>query len=150
MKISNVMYFFSALQMLLPGTINLVDEHQITHDPLAFKNMTNLRALAVPIYMNGNYKRCDCPEGTTKEVNYAVNQPLADTIQLERFYNRRHRYVLVANFGHEVANLAPVGKIYSGGELVLDTSQSLPNEGYTKFSAINLQPREAIVIKLPK
>lgn len=144
------MYNFSALQMLLPGTINLIDEHQIIHDPAAFKNMTSLRALAVPIYMNGNYKRCDCPEGTTKEVNYAINQPMDDTIQLERFYNRRHRYVLVANFGQEVTNLAPVGKIYSGGELVLDTSQSLPQEVYTKFSAINLQPREAIVIKLPK
>ena len=136
--------------MLLPGTINLVDTHQITPDPAAFKNMTNLRALAVPIYMNGNYKRCDCPEGTTKEVNYALNQPLADTIQLERFYNRRHRYVLVANFGNQMANLAPVGKIYAGGELVLDTSQSLPLEVTTKFSAINLQPKEAIVIKLPK
>ena len=79
-----------------------------------------------------------------------LNQPMDDTIQLERFYNRRHRYVLVANFGQEVTNLAPVGKIYSGGELVLDTSQSLPQEVYTKFSAINLQPREAIVIKLPK
>jgi len=140
----------TALQMLLPGTINLVDTHQITPDPAAFKNMTNLRALAVPIYMNGNYKRCDCPEGTTKEVNYALNQPLADTIQLERFYNRRHRYVLVANFGNQMANLAPVGKIYAGGELVLDTSQSLPLEVTTKFSAINLQPKEAIVIKLPK
>ena len=135
--------------MLLPGTINLENLHQVTSDPDTFKNMTSLRALAVPIYMNGNYKRCDCEEGTSKEVNYAVNQPIADTIQLERFYNRRHRFVLVANFGNEAVNLAPVGKIYAGGELVLDTSQSHELE-VTKFSAINLPPKEAIVIKLPK
>jgi hypothetical protein len=143
----------TALQMLLPGTINLIDEHQIIHDPAAFKNMTTLRALAVPIYMNGNYKRCDCEEGTTKEINYAIRQPMAETIQLERYYNRRNRYVLVANFGEEHVNLEPVGQIYSGGELVLDTSKSLTDveiENYVKFSSVDLQPGEAIVIKLPK
>ena len=55
-----------ALQMLLPGTINLnlqFDESdsksQPNQDfnPEALKNMTTLRALAIPIYMNGNYKR---------------------------------------------------------------------------------------------
>ena len=108
--------------------------------------------------MNGNYRKCDCEAGTTKEINYLISQPINETIQLERYYSRRHRYVLVANFGQEPVNLDPVGKIYSGGELVLDTSQSLPkNNGeeeekdeVTKFSTINLQPGEAIVIKLPK
>ena len=76
---------------------------------------------------------------------------------LERFYSRRNRYVLVANFGDEPVNLGPIGKIYSGGELVLDTSQSLPEileendaKKSTKFNSIDLQPGEAIVIKLPK
>ena len=74
---------------------------------------------------------------------------------LERFYSRRNRYVLVANFGDEPVNLGPIGKIYSGGELVLDTSQSLPileddAKKSTKFNSIDLQPGEAIVIKLPK
>ena len=130
--------------------------------------MTSLRALAVPIHMNGNYRKCHCEAGTTKEINYLISQPINETIQLERYYSRRHRYVLVANFGQDPVNLDPVGKIYSGGELVLDTSQSLPkNDGkeeeeeigknkeekedeVTKFSTINLQPGEAIVIKLPK
>ena len=101
-----------------------------------------------------------------KEINYVISQPINETIQLERYYSRRHRYVLVANFGQDPVNLDPIGKIYSGGELVLDTSQSLPkNDGkeeeeignkeekeneVTKFSTINLQPGEAIVIKLPK
>ena len=64
---------------------------------------------------------------------------------------RRNRYVLVANFGEEDVNLEPVGQIYSGGELVLDTSKSLNVEpDQVKFSVIDLQPGEAIVIKLPK
>lgn len=147
-----------ALQMLLPGTINLDSFNAISTDSVpdlfneTLKNMTTLRALAVPIYMNGNYKRCDCEEGTTKEINYAIGQPMAETIQLERYYNRRNRYVLVANFGEEHVNLEPVGQIYSGGELVLDTSKTLENgeENYVKFSSVDLLPGEAIVIKLPK
>jgi len=156
-----------ALQMLLPGTINLnlqFDESdsksQPNQDfnPEALKNMTTLRALAIPIYMNGNYKRCDCDEENIKEINYALRQPMAETIQLERYYNRRNRYVLVANFGEEHVNLEPVGQIYSGGELVLDTSNTLNfidqeenlSNQVVKFSSIDLQPNEAIVIKLPK
>jgi len=143
-----------AVQMLLPGTINLESFNAISADSVPdIENMTTLRALAVPIYMNGNYKRCDCDEGTTKEVNYALRQPMAETIQLERYYSRRHRYVLVANFGEEHVNLEPVGQIYSGGELVLDTSKSLKDgdeDNKVMFSSIDLLPGEAIVIKLPK
>ena len=155
-----------ALHMLLPGTINLNGANlNYSNESTSrnISNMTSLRALAVPIHMNGNYRKCHCEAGTTKEINYLISQPINETIQLERYYSRRHRYVLVANFGQEPVNLDPVGKIYSGGELVLDTSQSLPkNNGeeeeneneekneVTKFSTINLQPGEAIVIKLPK
>jgi len=163
-----------ALHMLLPGTINLNGANlNYSNDSTShnISDMTSLRALAVPIHMNGNYRKCHCETGTTKEINYVISQPINETIQLERYYSRRHRYVLVANFGQDPVNLDPVGKIYSGGELVLDTSQSLPkNDGkeeeeigkkeggnkeekeneVTKFSTINLQPGEAIVIKLPK
>ena len=143
-----------AMQMLLPGTINLNNYtfFETSDNNDSIKNMTNLRALAVPIYMNGNYKRCDCEGGTTKEVNYVIHQPVAETIQMERFYNRRNRYVLVANFGLEDVNLGPVGQIYYGGQLVLDTSQSLPflDQDMVKFGEIDLPPKEAIVIKLPK
>ena len=74
------------------------------------------------------------------------------------FIPRRNRYVLVANFGEEHVNLEPVGQIYSGGELVLDTSNTLNfidqeenlSNQVVKFSSIDLQPNEAIVIKLPK
>ena len=147
MKVDKMSNAAVALQMLLPGTINLSPKG----DEVELKNMTSLRAVAVPIYMNGNYKRCgDCEDGVSKEVNYIIHEPMGDAIQLERYYNRRNRYVLVANFGSEDVNLGPVGKIYSGGEVVLDTSKSLPLGHVAKFSSIELKPGEAIVIKLPK
>ena len=161
-----------ALQMLLPGTINIgaqnihsivpdlnVEEHVNMQNHSSsgdgFHNMTNLRAIAVPIYMNGNYKRCDCPEeekGYLKEKNFLMHQPIDDVIQLERFYSRRNRFVLVANFGSNEVDLAPIGRIYSGGELVLDTSNSLPHLLNTdvQFKSVTLSPFEAIVMKLPK
>ena len=79
-------------------------------------------------------------------------------INFVSFMTRRNRYVLVANFGEEHVNLEPVGQIYSGGELVLDTSNTLNfidqeenlSNQVVKFSSIDLQPNEAIVIKLPK
>ena len=161
-----------ALQMLLPGTINIgahkihsilpdlnMDEHvslqNHTSSADTFRNMTSLRAVAVPIYMNGNYKRCECPEeekGYVKEKNFLMHQPMEDVIQLERFYSRRNRFVLVANFGSSDADLTPIGRIYSGGELVLDTSNSLPHLLHTdvQFKSVTLSPFEAIVMKLPK
>ncbi len=139
----------AAFQMLLPGTINLgydaADLNQSTlHD------MTSLRAVAVPIYMNGNYKRCDCEAGTEKEPNYHLRQPIEAIFQLERFYSRRHRYVLVANFGTEEARLESIGRIYAGGVVVLDTTHRLPLETQIKFNELTLSSGEAIVIKLPK
>ena len=161
-----------ALQMLLPGTINIgntegniaiqdldifehVDINNHTSAGDRFQNMTLLRAIAVPIYMNGNYKRCDCPDsenGHMKETNFLMHQPMQDVIQLERFYSRRNRFVLVANFGSIEIDLTPIGRIYSGGELVLDTSNTLPHLLNTdvQFKSITLSPQEAIVMKLPK
>ena len=161
-----------ALQMLLPGTINIgarkihsilpdldvaehvtVQNHSLSGD--GFHNMTKLRTISVPIYMNGNYKRCDCPEaekGYVKEKNFLMHQPIEDVIQLERFYSRRNRFVLVANFRNSEVDLTPIGRIYSGGELVLDTSNSLPHLLNTdvQFKSVTLSPFEAIVMKLPK
>lgn len=137
--------------MFLPGSINInsLDKIDLQSDQLL--NMTSLRSLAVPIYMNGNYKRCNCPEGLSKETNYILHHPIKDVVQLERFYSRRNRYVLVANFGQNSEALSIIGKIYTGGEIVLDTSQSLA-ELYSEvlFKELVLAPGQAIVIKIPK
>lgn len=135
-----------ALQMLLPGTININSAETQT------KNMTSVRAVAVPIFMNGNYKPCHCDQGEqlVKETNYHLHQPVDYVIQLERFYSRRHRYVLVANLGHDSVSLDAVGRIYSGGQLVLDTENRLEIDTQVTFKSIALAAGQAIVIKLPK
>ena len=84
-----------ALQMLLPGTINL--NHNLNNS-LNIGNMTSLRALAVPIHMNGNYRRCDCDSVTTKEINYVIHEPIAETIQLGMVSNKMTEVTI---FGHK-------------------------------------------------
>merc|ERR1712029_325864 len=71
-----------ALQMLLPGTINVASSD--SGDSQLTTNMTSLRAVAVPIFMNGNYKPCHvCQDDTVKETNYHLHQPIEYVVQLE-------------------------------------------------------------------
>jgi hypothetical protein len=137
--------------MFLPGTINInsLDRIDLQGDQLL--NMTALRFHAVPIYMNGNYKRCSCPEGFSKETNYIMHHPIKNVIQLERFYSRRNRFVLLANFGQNSETLSVIGKIYTGGEIVLDTSQTVAElNSQVLFKELTLAPGQALVIKIPK
>ena len=74
-----------------------------------------------------------------------------DVVQLERFYSRRNRYVLVANFGNSAESLQTIGRIYTGGHLVLDTSNSMPElNSDVLFKQMVLPPGQAVVIKIPK
>lgn len=139
-----------AFQLLLPGTISVSNHLNDTLSNQTLKNLTAIRTLAVPIYMNGNYKRCECKEGTTKETNFILRDPFGDVLQLERFYNRRHRFVLVANFGDEEASLESVGKVYSVGQIAMDTSGThLTNEDVS-IRTISLAPGHALLFKLQK
>ncbi|CAM6054363.1 unnamed protein product [Sphagnum tenellum] len=116
------------------------------------KNLTSIRGDSVPIYMNGNYKRCECEGGTVKEPNLEVKEPQEGLLQLERFYSRRNRFLLVANLGAQEASLLKVADMYSAGELVLDTGRRLLEllHAEVKIKDLRLGPGDAFVIKLPK
>ena len=71
--------------MLLPGTININRPSGQSDEERLTGNMSELRAVAVPIYMNGNYKPCHvCQDDTVKETNYHMHQPIEYVVQLER------------------------------------------------------------------
>jgi len=137
--------------MLLPGTINIDNINENPPDLGQLQNLTSLRMVAVPIHMNGNYKHSNCEDGTTKETNYIIHHPLKDVVQLERFYSRRNRYVLVANFGSDAQHLEVVAKIYTGGEIVIDTSKLIPGlNTHVHFKDMVLESGQAVVVKIPK
>ena len=85
----------------------------------------------------------------------------ADIVQFERFYNRRNRYILIANFGPETSSLEEVADVYSMGELLMDTSGTIgpgvaPEDpgveslGEIKIGEHSLPGGHALVIKLPR
>jgi len=137
--------------MFLPGTINLNSLEKTNLHSEQLSNMTAVRSMATPIYMNGNYKRCLCGEGFSKETNYILHHPIKHVVQLERFYSRRNRYVMVSNFGPKDETLSVIGKTYTGGDLVLDTSQEMAElNTYVLFKDLVLGSGQAIVVKIPK
>ena len=72
-------------------------------------------------------------------------------IVMERHYNRRNRYLLLANMAHTTANLTPVAGLFAGGDVVVDTSSHLQPGDYINFKTHpGILPYHAIVVKLPK
>ncbi len=170
-----------AFQLFLPGTIsidaaasNVTGDSSGSSDDDVLGNLTRVRTLAVPIFMNGNYRRCECPDkpgGFEKELNFILRDASSSDkdggeesrsrssgklVQMERFYSRRNRYILVANFGDSDAGLEAVGRMYSAGKLVVDTSgrhEEAETGGDGEdvvIKEMSLSPGNAYVFKLPK
>ncbi len=149
-----------AFQFFMPGTVS-VDSSDITSNEVhanstiadkgSLDQLSRVRAVAVPIFMNGNYRRCDCnPSGFEKETNLAMRAAGADLVQMERFYSRRNRYLLMANFGSSATDLQAVADMYSAGELLVDTAGDLEVGVQLKLEHAILHPGHALVLKLPK
>jgi len=140
--------------MMLPGTISLqLEDIDTENQENLLGKLSELRAAAVPIYMNGNYKTCHshCDGDPEKVDNYKIHQyPEHDLLMLERNFNRRNRYMVISNLGSNNVSLASVSSLYSGGEVILDTSQLEAESTFVKFKDANLQSQQAIVIKFPK
>ena len=106
--------------------------------------------------MNGDYRpcrgRCRPGEKKEKESNHAIHVLSGGRlVLLERHFTRRHRYMVVANMADGAVELAGVAKLYSGGEVVLDTADTERAAGeLVKFKDATLEGRQAFVIKFPK
>lgn len=160
-----------AFQMFLPGTIALppsvigqrgnetnANGTTTTTDgngPMSvLAQLISARRNIVPLYMNGNYKIChgSC-EGDQREDNFKITTfDDSRLLVMERHYNRRNRIMLIANFeNEEPADLKSVGKMFSSGEVVVDTTGALRVGADVTFNALpGILPHHALVIKLPK
>merc|ERR1712203_233238 len=141
-----------AFLMFLPGTVSLGQTHW---DEVLVQRLAEIRAAAVPIFMNGNYKTCHghCTNFAEKELNHVVHVLENDLLLLERSFSRRNRYMVVANLGNGNSSLHDVSKLYAGGELILDTENPGRAEEfshYVDFKDAELSGMQAYVIKFPK
>ena len=140
-----------AFLMFLPGTVSLGQVHW--NEDLV-ERLAKIRAAAVPIFMNGNYKTCHghCTNFAEKELNHVVHVLENNLLLLERSFSRRNRYMVVANVGTSNSSLHDVSKLFAGGELILDThNPGREEEGqYIDFKDAELSGMQAYVIKFPK
>jgi len=144
-----------AFQMLLPGTLNL----QLTaldllnqENQLLVSKLIAIRKAAVPILMNGNFKTCHghCDGTPDKEINYKVHVFENNVLLMERHFNRRNRYMVIANLGNQNTSLLSVSSLYSGGDKILDTGDLNKESEFVKFKEVVIGRNEAFVIKFPK
>lgn len=70
-----------------------------------------------------------------------------DIMIVERFYPRRHSYLVVINFGSQT-QIKDLSSIYYGGEVIADQRGRVGH--YLTFHALTLFPGEALIIKLDK
>ena len=150
-----------AFHLLLPGTISIQLEEQNVSpkDRPLLSRLIELRKSSVPIFMNGNFKTCHahCDGHADKVDNYKVHLMLNNSlVLLERNFNRRNRYMVIANIADTNSSLADVASLYSSGDVILDTSyigdtsdlSSDPRQ--IKFKDADLPGKEALVIRFPK
>ena len=103
--------------------------------------------------MNGNFKACHahCDGLADKVDNYKVHLMLNNSlVLLERNFNRRNRYMVIANIANTNSSLVTVASLYSSGEVILDTNNLGSEQGTIKFKDADLPGKEALVIKFPK
>lgn len=144
-----------AFHMLLPGTLNLqLSALDLLNEDnqLLISKLIAIRKSAVPILMNGNFKTCHghCDGSSEKEVNYKVNVFEDNLLLLERHFSRRNRYMVIVNLGNYNASLLEVSSLYSGGDMILDTSDLKKESEFVKFKDAVIDSNEAFVIKFPK
>ena len=145
-----------AFHLLLPGTIsiqlgeqnlNVEDKRQL------LSRLIELRKSSVPIFMNGNFKACHahCDGPPDKVDNYRVHLMENNSlVLLEWTFNRRNRYMVIANIAAPNSSLVKVASLYSGGEVILDTTDLAAQPRPIKFKDADLPGWEALVIKFPK
>lgn len=146
-----------AFHLFLPGTVTLPFSNFNSFNTSdgnvdsVVSRLMKIRASAVPIHMNGNYRAClgDCSNVDVKETNHKIYKTTNNLLLLERHFNRRNRYMVIANMNQEEMDLSTVST-YSGGEVILDTSLTTNINRYVNFKDTKLNGNEAFVIKFPK
>ena len=106
----------------------------------------NVRRESVPLNVNAVLKfENDVLESRTS--NYLLRILGDATVVIERFYPRRHRYLLITNLGpNNVTH--DLSKTYYGGQTLVSSSGS--KQGYVKLENLSMTPGEGLLLLLDK
>lgn len=112
----------------------------------SFSKISAVRKDALPLHINAILKY-DQDVLVYRTQNYAYKLIHNDTVVIERYYPRRHRYLLILNLGsknitHDLSNT------YFGGLTLVSSSGR--KQGYVKLSQLTLLPGEGLLLLLDK
>ena len=111
-----------------------------------FGKLSAIRKDALPLHINAILKfDQDIVESRTH--NYVFKMLPNNTVIVERFYPRRHRYLLILNLGiknvtHDLSNT------YFGGQTLISSTGR--KQGYVKLNQLILSPGEGLLLLLDK
>ena len=111
------------------------------------RNFRQLRKDAVPLYMNAILK-FDKDILESRKLNYNLKIIDKSTIVIERFFPRRHRYLLIVNLGLENTTTSELSNTYFAGETLSSSSGKI--KGYIKLEQLKLTPGEGVLLLLDK
>lgn len=122
------------------------DSHCVDSSQESFGKLTEIRQDALPLRINAILKY-DRDVVESRSHNYVFKMLPNNTVVVERFYPRRHRYLLILNLG--IKNVThDLSKTYFGGlALVSSTGRK---QGYVKLNELNLSPGEGLLLLLDK
>ena len=111
-----------------------------------FGRLSAIRKDAVPLHTNAVLK-FDKQVLESRTFNYLCQVHSNSTVVIERYYPRRHRYLLITNLSsrnvtHNLSN------IYFGGLTLVSSTGN--KEGYIKLNALHLQPAEGLLLLLDR
>lgn len=109
--------------------------------------LNEMRTHALPLYVNAVVKYDSNDHLQSRSHNYICRVLANSTVVVERFYPRRHRYLVVSNLGprnvtHDLSNT------YFGGQALVSSTGS--KRGYIRLQQLHMQPGEAVVLLLDK
>ena len=113
-----------------------------------FGQLSDIRKDALPMHTNAilKYDVHDVLESRT--LNYVLKMlPNSKTVLIERFYPRRHRYLLILNLAKENVTHDLSGT-YFGGQTLLSSSGK--KNGYVKLNQLILDSGEGLLLLLDK
>ena len=112
----------------------------------SFVKLMEIRRDALPLHINAVLKY-DQDVVETRAHNYVFKMLPNNTVIIERFYPRRHRYLLILNLGiknvtHDLSNT------YFGGQTLVSSTGR--KQGYVKLNQLILSPGEGLLLLLDK
>lgn len=136
----------SSISELESTSVMQWDSHCVDSSLESFGKLSEIRKDALPLHINAILKY-DNDVVESRSHNYAFKMLPNNTVVIERFYPRRHRYLLILNLG--IRNVThDLSKTYFGGfTLVSSTGRK---HGYVKLHELNLSPGEGLLLLLDK